>query len=269
MNKKIVLTVFVSMCFLSAMCLTRFVVTVRAGSGYTDVSVSEAKEMIDSNAELVILDVRNMWEYEYGHIRNAILIPLGELEGRLDELDDERETLVYCQSGGRSATASQILALNGFTKVYNMLGGFSAWRNAGYPVETVFYVLWIYSSPTGATFMVDGVSPTAPWSRTYDEGVSVSLEILEAHDGYVWSHWLEDGDTNRIKTVTMDTNIILTGIYDPIPKPVGGKAIPINMPIIRLELETRWIWLTTIILAIAVSTVAYVKKRKSDTRIIS
>jgi rhodanese-related sulfurtransferase len=262
MNKKTLLTVFVSMWFLSAMCLTRFVVTVRAVSGYTDVSVSEAKEMIDSNAELVILDVRNMWEYENGHIRNAILIPLGELESRLDELDDERETLVYCQSGGRSATASQILALDGFVKVINMLGGFSAWRNAGYSIETVFYALWIFSSPTEVLFEVDGVSPTAPWSRTYDEGVSVSLEMHETHDGYVWYHWLEDGDHNRIKTVTMDTNITLTGIYNPVSKPVGGKAIPINMPIIRPELETRWILPTTIILAIAVSTAVYVKYKK-------
>ena len=262
MNKKILLTVFVFMCFLSATSLTRFAVTVRASSGYTDVSVSETKEMIDSNPELVILDVRNMWEYEYGHIKYAILIPLGELEGRLDELDNEKETLVYCQSGGRSVSASQILVSNGFTNVYNMLGGFSAWRNAGYPIEIVFYVLWIYSSPTGVTFTVDGVPPATPWSRTYDEGVSVSLEVPETHDGYLWSHWLEDGDTDRIKTVTVDTDITLTAVYTrPPPTSVGGKAIPINKAVIKPELQIPWIWLSTIILPL-VATVVFIKLKK-------
>jgi rhodanese-related sulfurtransferase len=265
MNKKIVLTVFLFMYFLSATSITRFVVTVRASSGYTNVSVSEAKEMINSNAELVILDVRNMWEYKSGHIRNAILIPLGELEGRLDELDNEKETLVYCQSGGRSASASEILALNGFTKVYNMLGGFSAWRNAGYPIEAVFYILWVYSSPTGVTFTVGGVSLTAPWSRTYDEGVLVSLEMPETYDGYVWSQWLEDGDPNRIKTVTIDTNITLTGVFTLIPPSptVGGQAIPINIPLDKPELQIPWIQLSTI-LFLLIATLIYVKKRKIE-----
>jgi hypothetical protein len=54
----------------------------------------------------------------------------------------------------------------------------------------------------------------------------------------------------------------------PIPKPVGGKATPINIPMTKPELQTPWIWLTTIILSLAV-TVVYVKKRKRNTRIIS
>ena len=75
------------------------------------------------------------------------------------------------------------------------------------------YTLTIYSSPTGATFTVDGVSRTTPWSGTYSEGTLVSLVMSETHDGYVWSYWFEDGDTNRIRTVTMDTNITLTAVF--------------------------------------------------------
>ena len=81
------------------------------------------------------------------------------------------------------------------------------------------YTLVIFSSPTGVTFTVDGVSPTTPWSGTYSEGASVSLVMPETHDGYIWSHWLEDGDTNRTKTVTLDTIITmdrvvaLTGVF--------------------------------------------------------
>jgi len=103
-------------------------------STYTNVSVSEAKQMIDTNPDLVKLDVRTEEEYNDGHIANAILIPVNELESRLDELDKEKETLVYCRSGVRSATASQILVDNGFSNVYNMLGGIVAWTNEGYPI---------------------------------------------------------------------------------------------------------------------------------------
>jgi hypothetical protein len=86
-----------------------------------------------------------------------------------------------------------------------------------------------------ATFTVDTVSRTTPWSGTYIEGTSVSLVMPKTHDGYVFSHWLEDGDPSRMKTVTMNTNITLTGVYA--TKPVGGKALPINMPIIKPEIQ--------------------------------
>jgi len=106
-------------------------------SVYVDVSVSQAKQMIDSNPDLVILDVRTQSEYDAGHIQNATLIPVSELGGRLGELDKNKEILVYCASGGRSATASQTLADNGFSKVYNMLGGITAWKSAGYWIEII------------------------------------------------------------------------------------------------------------------------------------
>ncbi len=89
--------------------------------------------MIDSGS-VFILDVRSQSEYLSGHIRNAKLIPLTELEGRLSELDMSESILVYCGSGGRSQTASQLLIDNGFTQVYNMLGGLTAWKAAGYAV---------------------------------------------------------------------------------------------------------------------------------------
>ena len=127
--------------------------------------------------------------------------------------------------------------------------------------------LTIYSSPSGVIFTVDGVSRTTPWSGTYSEAASVSLVMPETHDGYVWSYWLEDGDTNRTKTVTMDTDITLTAVYTR-PPPVGGKATPINIPMNKPETPALWIWLSTIVLSLAV-TLFYVKKRKRHTEIIS
>jgi len=105
-------------------------------SPYTNIDVDTAYDMITNGSypELVVLDVRYQYEYDDGHIRNAILIPYDELAGRLDELDPEKETLVYCKLGGRSAIASGTLDSNGFTSVYNMEGGIVAWESGGYPV---------------------------------------------------------------------------------------------------------------------------------------
>jgi len=102
--------------------------------GYYNIPVSAAKNLIDSNPSLIVLDVRFLNEYNSGHIRNAKHIPVGELVGRLDELETSDKILVYCQSGGRSDTASQILAENGFVNIINMLGGITDWISAGYPV---------------------------------------------------------------------------------------------------------------------------------------
>lgn len=102
-------------------------------NAYSNVTVAQAKSMIDSNL-VVILDVRTQAEYDSGHIRNAKLIPSTELPGRLNELNKNDSILVYCKSGGRSGPASQTLTDNGFLHVYNMVGGITAWIAAGYPV---------------------------------------------------------------------------------------------------------------------------------------
>ena len=109
-------------------------VTIVASESYTDVTVQEAKAMIDSDPSLVILDVRTQGEYDSGHIRNARLVPVGELQGRLAELNKTASILVYCRTGVRSSNASQILTDNGFLHVYNMIGGTTSWVSTGYSV---------------------------------------------------------------------------------------------------------------------------------------
>lgn len=100
---------------------------------YTDVSVQQAREMIDSG-DVLILDVRTQEEYNAGHIKNSTLIPVQVLDKRLNELPRDKKILVYCRSGSRSAQASQILVNNGFKEIYNMKGGITDWTNAGYDV---------------------------------------------------------------------------------------------------------------------------------------
>jgi rhodanese-related sulfurtransferase len=100
--------------------------------GYGDVTIEEAKTLIESKPNLIILDVRTQGEYDDGHIEGAILIPVSELEGRLDELSRDKETLVYCRTGNRSSNAVTILEKNGFTKIYHMYNGINGWIQAGY-----------------------------------------------------------------------------------------------------------------------------------------
>jgi len=103
--------------------------------GYTDVSVSYAYTMWDGGT--FTLDVRTPAEYAIAHIPSATNIDVNELQTRIGEIMayQHQDILVYCGSGVRSAQACEILVDNGFTQVYNMLGGLNAWINAGYPTD--------------------------------------------------------------------------------------------------------------------------------------
>ncbi len=100
---------------------------------YIDLSVQQGKEMID-RGEVFILDVRTREEYNESHIIGSTLIPVQELDIRFKELPLDKKILVYCRTGGRSVTASEILVKNGFDQIYNMQGGITGWKNAGYEI---------------------------------------------------------------------------------------------------------------------------------------
>lgn len=101
---------------------------------YVDVTVRQANAMLDAEVGLMVLDVRTPEEYSLWHLKNARLIPVDELARRQGELSKSDPVLVYCRLSVRSRRASQILVGNGFMRVYNMLGGISAWLDAGFPV---------------------------------------------------------------------------------------------------------------------------------------
>lgn len=81
-------------------------------------------------ADAVILDVREPDEWEAGHIKGALHIPLADLPARLGELPDEGDVLVICRSGARSARAAGWLNQNGYDAT-NVAGGMGAWQDAG------------------------------------------------------------------------------------------------------------------------------------------
>lgn len=102
--------------------------------GYKDISVASADSLIKADTNTVVLDVRSPDEFasETGHLKNAKLIPVDELEGRIDELSayKDKTIVTYCRSGRRSAQASDILAKKGF-KVVNVEGGITSWNESG------------------------------------------------------------------------------------------------------------------------------------------
>ncbi|NYT19527.1 MAG: rhodanese-like domain-containing protein, partial [Methanosarcinales archaeon] len=72
-------------------------------------------------------------EFETEHIEGAVNINVNELGSRLDEVPRDETILVYCRTGARSVTASNILVDAGYTDVYNMPGGINKWKTEGYP----------------------------------------------------------------------------------------------------------------------------------------
>jgi rhodanese-related sulfurtransferase len=111
---------------------------------YHNITAAQAKNLIEDNPNVLVLDVRNQSEYQLGHLYNAVWMPLPELR-RLNQTDvplfgdfftayANRTTVVYCSLGSRSAEACQILTQHNFTDVYNMEGGITAWMEANYPI---------------------------------------------------------------------------------------------------------------------------------------
>ena len=100
-----------------------------------DLQPRDLQAMLSNGARPVVVDVREPWEYQMGHVPGARLIPLGELSRRLGDLDPEQPVVVICQSGNRSQSAAALLAQKGFKKVYNVVGGTSAWQMSGLKTE--------------------------------------------------------------------------------------------------------------------------------------
>jgi len=107
------------------------------GNGCIDKRAEDIYNMLtEEPSQIILLDVRTEAEYEAEHIQiegvETKNIPLSEIEERLDELNKSKVLIVYCRSGARSRQACEILAQHNFT-VFNLEGGITAWKAAGYP----------------------------------------------------------------------------------------------------------------------------------------
>ncbi len=107
------------------------------GAGVQEKQVKEVKALMEEkNQQVLLLDVRTPSEYEQARVKDSKLIPLNELSLRMDEISGykNKEVLVICRSGNRSASATAMLQNAGFTQAYNVSGGVSAWHQQGLPL---------------------------------------------------------------------------------------------------------------------------------------
>ena len=99
------------------------------GESIPSITVHELKRKFDDREQFVLIDVREPVEYELSRIEGAKLIPLRQLDSRVEELDRTKEIVLQCKTGARSAYAVQLLQQAGFTTVYNLTGGIEAWAD--------------------------------------------------------------------------------------------------------------------------------------------
>jgi rhodanese-related sulfurtransferase len=99
----------------------------------TDLSPERVAEMVRSG-EAQLIDVREPYEWEAGHIAEAKHIELEHLAGRADEIDSDRPVIFQCRIGRRSALATEAFAASGY-EAYNLAGGIKAWAEAGLPLD--------------------------------------------------------------------------------------------------------------------------------------
>ncbi len=98
------------------------------------ISVHDLKSKLDKGEKIVILDVRDKRKWDKEHINGAKHIYVGHLKDKLDEVPKDWPVIVYCGTARSANLAASILKKNGYGKVYNVLGGMTAWKNAGYDV---------------------------------------------------------------------------------------------------------------------------------------
>ncbi|MHB8254402.1 MAG: rhodanese-like domain-containing protein [Acidiferrobacter sp.] len=110
----------------------------------TEITAEEVDLLLENHEPILLVDIREPAEYSSGHIPGALLVPRGTLEGAADAGSKYRVpelctahnqvVVVYCESGGRSALAADVLQQMGFTQVRNLAGGCVLWEAEGLPL---------------------------------------------------------------------------------------------------------------------------------------
>jgi rhodanese-related sulfurtransferase len=117
--------------FLSILPLLFVFFQVNAQSSYKNLDAGEFTQMMRSAEDVIVLDVRTPQETAAGVIEGAVEINLydPEFEKKVSALDKSKTYLVYCRSGRRSVTACKVMAEKGFSKLYNLKGGYNVWSS--------------------------------------------------------------------------------------------------------------------------------------------
>jgi len=112
--------------------------TTATASAVPEIPVEALKKRLDRGDDVFVLDVREPNEFQICRIEGSTLIPLGQLPARAQELDPDREIVVHCKMGGRSAKAVALLQERGFKNVHNLTGGILAWIDRVDPSQSKY-----------------------------------------------------------------------------------------------------------------------------------
>lgn len=93
-----------------------------------EITVQELKQLQDTNANYQLIDVREPFEFQDDNLGGE-LIPLGEIMNHTDRIQRDKQVIIHCRSGARSANAVKFLESQGFTNLHNLKGGIMAYRN--------------------------------------------------------------------------------------------------------------------------------------------
>ena len=102
---------------------------------FKTVTPDEARQMIDSRKDLMLLDVRGPDELSEGYIEGSTLIPLWDILKGTQRPPKDKPILLICAVGGRSLALGKLMSKNGWPEIYNLKGGISAWKEAKLPLK--------------------------------------------------------------------------------------------------------------------------------------
>ncbi len=106
-----------------------------AGYGYRNISAHQAKNLIDTRKDVLVVDVRTPQELKTGIIKNSINISMRNIMTGNYNLPGDKALIIVCAVGSRSAYASRALVKNGYKEIYNLSGGMHSWKREGLPVK--------------------------------------------------------------------------------------------------------------------------------------
>lgn len=100
-----------------------------------EISIDEYQKKFPTNADYILVDVREIEEYAAGHLPGAVNIPLSMFQLRVNEIERDKPVVLVCARGGRSAMAAEFMETQGYSDLYNLVDGTMGWMMDGLPLE--------------------------------------------------------------------------------------------------------------------------------------
>ena len=110
--------------------------TTVAAAAMQNITATDMQKVINQTPDIYLLDVRTLGEYTQKRIKGAHLIPIDQIEKRINEIPNNRPIIVYCETGVRSSLVGRYLDRLGFNRVSNLSQGIMGWQVRGYPIES-------------------------------------------------------------------------------------------------------------------------------------